>query len=84
MLLKPEKAAIVSMTCALLHNFLRRSPNGSFDYEEDGHFQPGSWRLDSSKSSLTSLAKAPRKPSQEAKEIRQEFAEYFITNGAVE
>jgi hypothetical protein len=25
MLLKPEKAAIVSMTCALLHNFLRRS-----------------------------------------------------------
>jgi hypothetical protein len=58
------------------------SPNGSFDYEEDGHFQPKSWRLDSSKSSLTSLA--PRKPSQEAKEIRQEFAEYFITNGAIE
>ncbi|PNF38605.1 hypothetical protein B7P43_G03964, partial [Cryptotermes secundus] len=92
MLIQPEKAAMVCMTCALLHNFLRRSntsrqiysPNGSFDYEEDGHLKPGTWRQETSNSSLTPLSKTPRKPSQEAKDIRKEFAEYFITNGAVE
>lgn len=93
MLIQPKKAAMVSMTCALLHNFLRRSntsrqkytPKGSLDYEEDGHFIPGSWRQDTpSTSSFIPLAKAGRKPTEEAKYIRNEFAEYFITNGAVE
>lgn len=92
MLLQPEKAALICMTCALLHNFLRRSntsrkiytPIGSFDYEIDGHFTPGTWRQDTPNSSLTPLSKTPRKPSQEAKDIRDEFAEYFITSGAIE
>nr|CAH7719679.1 unnamed protein product [Callosobruchus chinensis]CAH7749889.1 unnamed protein product [Callosobruchus chinensis] len=43
MLLQPDKATDIVMTCALLHNFLRRSkhskslytPNGSFDTEND-------------------------------------------------
>jgi hypothetical protein len=43
------------------------------DYEEDGHFKPESWHLDSGHS----LAKAPRKPSQEAKEIREGVCRIF-------
>nr|AEE62694.1 unknown [Dendroctonus ponderosae] len=92
MLIQPEKAAMVCMTCALLHNFLRRSntsrqiytPSDSFDYEADGHLMPGSWRQDTASSSLLPLGKTPRKPSEEAKYIRKEFAEYFVSNGAVE
>lgn len=93
MLLQPEKAALVCMTCTLLHNFLRRSttsrkiytPNGTFDYEVDGNLKPGTWRQDITDiSSLKPLSKTPRKPSQDAKLIQKEFADYFIENGAVE
>jgi hypothetical protein len=83
---------MVCMTCALLHNFLRRrntskqiySTNGTFDYEEALHFKPGTLRQYTSNSSRTSLSATPSKPSQEAKVIPKEFSEYFITNGAVE
>lgn len=92
MLLQPEKADLICMTCVLLHNFLRRSntsrkiytPIGNFDYEIDGHFRPGAWRQDTPNSSLIALRKIPRKPSQEAKDIRDEFAEYFVTSGAIQ
>jgi hypothetical protein len=47
------------------------------DYEEDGHFKPESWHLDSGNSWLTSLAEASRKPSQEAKEIREGVCRIF-------
>jgi len=53
MLLEPEKVTKITLSCALLHNFLRRSktssseysPNGyQFDIEnEDGQI-PGTWR----------------------------------------
>lgn len=92
MLVQPEKASLICMTCALLHNFLRRSnttrqlysPNGVFDYEADGHFKPGTWRRDTNNSSFTPLSEIPRKPSQGVKYIQKEFAEYFSTNGVVE
>lgn len=49
MLLQPEKAALICMTCTLLHNFLRRSttfrniytPNGTFDSEMHGELIHG-------------------------------------------
>lgn len=83
MLLQAEKAALVCMTCALLHNFLRRSttsrkiytPNGIFDNVANGHLKTGTWRQDIGNSSLTPLSKIPKKPSQEAKDIQKEFAE---------
>lgn len=92
MLLQPEKTSLVCMTCALLHNFLRRSktsrklytPSGSLDFEVDGEIKLGAWRQDTNMTSFTSLPKVPRKPSQEAKEIQREFADYFFTNGAVD
>lgn len=91
MLLEPEKAALICMTCTLLHNFLRKSntsrkrytPAGTFDAEVNGQVINGAWRNDN-KSSFTDLPKTARKPSQEAKDIRKEFAEYFISAGAVE
>ncbi|CAK1592570.1 unnamed protein product [Parnassius mnemosyne] len=82
----------IVMTCALLHNFLRRSkrsrliysPIGSFDTEKDGEIQPSSWRDDQSGvTSLLPLQNRPRRTLLSAKDIRDQFAEYFITNGAV-
>lgn len=92
MLLQPEKAVLITMTCVLLHNFLRRSktsrstytPAGTFDHEEDGEIVPGTWRQDNS--SLTSLLpfrRIPKRPKDLAEEIRTEFADYFVSNGAV-
>jgi len=51
MLLEPEKAQLVAMTIACVHNFLRRSPDsaavytppGVFDYDENGQVIEGSW-----------------------------------------
>jgi len=94
MLLQPDKATLICMTCCLLHNFLRRSatsrknytPPGTFDYEEDGELIPGTWRNDDLQgmASFNSLINKPRKPSEEAKDIRREFGEYCMTSGAVE
>ncbi|GBM86547.1 hypothetical protein AVEN_204526-1 [Araneus ventricosus] len=52
MLLHPKKAAIVTMTVTLLHNFLRASessnssycPPGTFDDDVNGEYVPGLWR----------------------------------------
>jgi hypothetical protein len=51
MLLQPNKVSIITMTCILLHNFLRRSktsstrytPQGTLDVEIEGRAIPGSW-----------------------------------------
>jgi len=51
-LLEPEKAQLVAMTIACLHNFSRRSPDwaaiytppGTFDYEENDRVIEGSWK----------------------------------------
>lgn len=91
-LLSPEKVTNVVTTCVLLHNFLRRStssktlyaPTGTFDTDVEEGFQPGSWRSDQNNiSSMLPLRKVARKPGYEAKIVRDEFAEYFVTQGAV-
>ncbi|KAL7637993.1 UNVERIFIED_CONTAM: hypothetical protein RMT77_011606 [Armadillidium vulgare] len=91
MLLQPQKASLVTMTCVVLHNFLRKSetscstysPIGTVDIEEEGILTPGSWRHEQDMSSLLPLQNIPRKSSYEAKNIRDEFAEYFTTVGKV-
>lgn len=91
-LLSPEKTTNIVMTCVLLHNYLRRSkasrslysPNGSFDTEIDGEFQAGSWRNeDNNLTSMHPLRKIARKSGVDAKNVRDTFAEYFKTCGAV-
>lgn len=92
MLLQPEKASLITMTCVLLHNFLRRSktsqsvytPPGTFDNEENGVILPGTWRQDHSPmSSLLPMQQVPRKHKGLAEEIRGEFSQYFVNNGKV-
>lgn len=91
-LLQPNKVTDIVMTCVLLHNFLRRSkksrpiysPVGIFDTDNEGVIQPGSWRNDQGViTSLRALKVKPRRAAVTAKAIREKFAEYFVTNGAV-
>jgi len=93
MLLEPEKAQLVVMTIACLHNFLRRSPDsaaiytppGTIDYEENGRVIEGSWRAMSNENmtSLFPIRKIAHKPTLKAKEIRKELAAYFLIGGRV-
>jgi len=81
------------MTIACLHNFLRRSPDsaaiytlsGTFDYEENGRVNEGSWRAMSNENmtSLFPIRKTARKPTLKVKEIREELAAYFLSGGRV-
>jgi len=95
MLLEPEKAQLVAMTVACLHNFLRRrspdsaaiyTPPDTFDYEENGRVIEGSWRAMSNENmtSLFPIRKTARKPPMKAKEIREELAAYFLGGGRIE
>jgi len=91
-LLNEQKATDITMTCVLLHNFLRKSktsktsysPPGAFDSDKESEFCPGSWRNDQEDmSSFVPLRRVPRRSGLEAMRIRDLFAEYFISNGAV-
>jgi len=92
-LLEPEKVTTITMTCVLLHNFLRRSkssssfytPPGIFDSESnDGSIVPGSWRSEQNdSSSMFPLQRLPRRSGLNAKIVRDQFSEYFVTNGKV-
>lgn len=90
MLLEPEKAQTIVMAIVCLHNFLRKShssrnvytPQGTFDQEDEhGNLIPGSWRLENnSETSCIPIRNIPRRASSNAKEIRNDFAHYFLNN----
>lgn len=86
--LQPEKAKLITMTCILLHNFLRRSstslniyaPPGSIDTFDDSGvlIQPGLWRTNQEiTSALRNFRSVARRPANSATEIRNEFTKYF-------
>jgi len=93
-LLEPERAQLVAMTVACLHNFLRRSPDwaaiytptGTFDYEENVREIEGTWKAISNENmtSLFPIRKIARKPLLKTKERREELAAYFLSGGRVE
>jgi hypothetical protein len=92
MLLEPETAQCVVMAISCLHNFLRKrqqsrklyTPDGSLDTEVNGDVIPGTWRQDTENlTSLVPLKIIARKPPNSAQLIRDEFAEHFVTNGAL-
>lgn len=90
MLLKPEKAQIIVMACLHLHNYLRKhspniySPRESFEREENGIFVEGSWRHEQDMTSLFPLTNVPRRAKVYYDQIRNEVADYFLNEGAVE
>jgi len=97
MLLAPDKATKVVLTCIYLHNFLRKrknsrnlyTPTGTFDEENQGNVTLGAWRREvqdenNGQRSFLPLRKIPRKSSEKFEVIRNEFAEYFSAEGRVE
>lgn len=86
--LEPPKVQKIVMACVALHNYIRRntvgrnvySPPGTFDAEdlESGVTKPGSWR--DTQIHFLPLQRIPRRSSDTAKDIRKEFAEYFISD----
>lgn len=92
MLLEPHKVTEITMTCVLLHNFLRKSRTSgtryfsqdSLDNDIDGEITPGSWRPEKDKmTSFLPLRQVARRPGQDAKEVRDGYAKYFARQGAV-
>lgn len=90
-LLDPNKASVVTMSCILLHNFLRRSETSSTIYtpastvdifDDNGTLiQLGSWRNDvSSNGALQRMDPIPRRATLNVTQIREEFTSYFCTN----
>ncbi|XP_037912468.1 uncharacterized protein LOC119652417 isoform X3 [Hermetia illucens] len=85
-----EIAINVVLCCIYLHNLLRKqcssrnihAPFGTFDSEDAscGEIIPGSWRKTTqSDRGLQPLSSIPRKPSNDAKEVRNEFQQYFLS-----
>lgn len=91
LLIRPERASLIVMACAYLHNFLRQSktssnlycPAGALDTDEDGDVTPGTWRNEQNLTSLLDLKEIPRRAKTTAKDVREVFSKYFMTNGAV-
>lgn len=86
--LQPEKASLITLTCILLHNYLRRStssvrihtPPGTVDVYDSNNIliQPGSWRQEMERTcAVRNPRHVPRRPPLNAREIRDEFANYF-------
>lgn len=86
--LELANAEVVVMGCVYLHNFLRRNsqsrslytPHGTFDSENMDHdIVEGSWRREVGPHNMLNLNAVGRHYPQSAMEIRNNFAEYFMS-----
>lgn len=60
------------------------APLSTFDREQDGKIVNGSWRNKThQQTSFLSLPRRDRRTCSDVKNIRNEFFEYFVTNGKV-
>jgi hypothetical protein len=89
----PEKVSVITMTCILLHNYLRKSttssqiymPPGNIDtYDENGMLiTPGTWRKERKEFEATCAVRnipiTARRSALNAREIRDEFTKYFVS-----
>lgn len=90
--LDADKVTLITMTCVLLHNYLRRrgssaqiyTPPGTIDtYDDNGNLiQPGSWRQDveNTTCAIRDIQHVPRRGTLYATRIREEFTAYFSNN----
>nr|XP_032510778.1 uncharacterized protein LOC116765451 [Danaus plexippus plexippus]XP_032510779.1 uncharacterized protein LOC116765451 [Danaus plexippus plexippus]XP_032510781.1 uncharacterized protein LOC116765452 [Danaus plexippus plexippus]XP_032510782.1 uncharacterized protein LOC116765452 [Danaus plexippus plexippus] len=86
--IKKDKAKLITMTCILLHNFLRNSrtsrdiytPRGTFDTVVDGEIMnEGSWRRNvCTNQAIRPIPVVDSRASQSAILIRNEFASFFL------
>ncbi|CAH1970387.1 unnamed protein product [Acanthoscelides obtectus] len=89
----PEKAQLITLTCCYLHNFLMTQKSTSQIYTSPGIFDTenrithsaidGSWRRDAPMANLLPLRNVGRRPTGDAKDIGEELANYFQTDGMV-
>ena len=82
-----DLAENIVLATVSLHNWLRRSNEymtpGLVDTENiNGDFQPGSWRSDGD--TLSDIQAITGNSLQVAKDVRNNFANYFAKEGAVE
>lgn len=83
----PEKVTLITLTCILLHNYLKKSktssqvytPPGTIDvYDNNELVQSRSWRNEiNGNCALRNLPRVARRSALDAKEIREEFTKYF-------
>lgn len=90
MMLHPDKAQKLVMTCLYLHNFLRRQkesrtkymPSQSIDREDlsSNAVTAGSWRNEANKfQGIRNLERRAAKPTVSSAEVRNTFAQYFMS-----
>nr|CAI5838218.1 unnamed protein product [Callosobruchus analis] len=85
MLLQPDKASLIAMTCIYLHNYLMKrkasrilyNSSGMMDRTVDGITTPGQWRCLGPSTSFLPLLNTGRRHAMDCDNIRQEFSEYF-------
>jgi len=86
-----EKVSIITMTCVLLHNFLRRNETAASIYTPPGTIdicdntgviiQPGSWRREIGENcAIRRIDQVPRRSPENAIQIREQFTSYFYNN----
>lgn len=89
-LLELSKAETIVTACIYLHNNLRKNkksratytPPGTFDSEDkdSGNIISGAWRNEmQSDTPFHNSDRTARKSSNAAKDVRQEFAQFFMT-----
>lgn len=90
MLLQPDKAQIIIECGVILHNFLRRSRSSSHYIYPPGTFgtlngRNSAWRADHEHlTSSLQLEHVGRRSCLSAKEIREEFAKFYVSdNGSI-
>lgn len=89
--LDAEKTKKVTLACCVLHNYLMTTnknlyaPAKSFDHNnEKGEFVPGTWRDEEEPvDTMFPLQTSRVQPLEHAKEIQNEFTQYFIEEGEV-
>lgn len=90
--LEPEKVERIVLACCALHNFLRTKKSsteylgpGMVDEEdiENGSVNFGTWRQEIRNDLPGLTQQSGNRSSNDVREIREEFCDYFNTNGQV-
>lgn len=90
--LHPDNTKKVTLAICALHNFIMSrnrsralyAPHGTFDTENaDGTVIEGAWRRNTLNGNFIPLQRVPVNYTEEAKAVREEFENYFVTDGEV-